>query len=229
MKVIIVFLRPAGHDLELRSNSQNATNKFAEIFALVGVAVLYPNEADESVRIKHLQQLGILDSPQDMLFQALVKQALVLAPSAAIAAISLVDTDRQWFKAICGLAAQETPRSVSFCSHTIQTAGVMVVPDATRDRRFADNPLVTSNSGIRSYLGVKLVNGVGALCAIGLRPRQPTLSEIEGLVKLSKFVDIQLLAFGTLYNLENKMARSTSAMLDDQLFRAPPGISRVAQ
>ena len=162
---------------------------------------MYPNEADEAARIERLHQLGILDSPRDQLFQSLVEQALVLVPSASIAAISIVDANRQWFKAITGLDVRETPRSVSFCSHTIQTTGVMVVPDATRDERFADNVLVTANPKIRSYFGVKLVSGVGALCVIGLNPQQPTEGEIESLVKLAQYVDIQLLAFGTLHNL----------------------------
>ena len=156
----------------------------------------------ERVRLEHLYQLGILDSPRDKLFQALANRALAIAPSATIAAISLIDAERQWFKATCGLAIDELERGLSFCAHTIQTSGVMVVPDATQDKRFADNPLVTSTPKIRSYLGVKLMNGVGALCAIGLEPWCPTRSEVEGLVKLSNFVNIQLLAFGTLYNLE---------------------------
>ena len=155
----------------------------------------------EHERIERLNQLGILDSPQDQLFSCLAAEALVLLPGTSIAAITLVDVKRQWFKSIVGMNMTETPRSVSFCSHTIQTAGVMVVEDATRDQRFAHNPLVASSPGIRFYAGVGLMDGVGALCVIGLEARQATDYELEKLAKLAQYVDIQLLAHGTLHNL----------------------------
>ncbi len=77
----------------------------------------------------------------------------------------------------------------------------MVIPDATQDSRFAENPLVRGAPGIRFYAGVGLMDGVGALCVIGLKPRQITASELEKLEKLAQYVDIQLLAHGTLFNL----------------------------
>ena len=155
----------------------------------------------ESDRIQRLHDLGILDTPEDRLFSGFAQQALQLVPGASIAAISLVDSDRQWFKASIGLNMRETPRKYSFCSHTIETDGVMVVEDATQDSRFADNPLVTSFPGIRFYAGAKLVNGLGALCVIGQRPRQATEGELAKLAKLAHCVDIQLLAHGVLHNL----------------------------
>jgi GAF domain-containing protein len=155
----------------------------------------------ESRRIERLRQIGILDTAPDKLFSDLAEQALVYAPGMSIAAISLVDSNRQWFKSIIGLNVTEMPRDVSFCSHTIQTSGVMVVQDATNDSRFADNPLVTSFPRIRSYAGVKLMDSVGALCVIGLAPHCPNQSELDNLVQLAQCIDIQLLAHGTLYNL----------------------------
>jgi GAF domain-containing protein len=157
-----------------------------------------PTEAE---RLQRLHQLGILDTPDDRLFRGFAAQALVLFPGTTIAAVSLVDADRQWFKAIVGLDATETCRSVSFCSHTIETAGAMVVEDATRDGRFAGNPLVTSPPGIRFYAGGRLTGGAGALCVIGTAPRRATLAEMAGLAKLVAYVDIQLLAHGTLHTL----------------------------
>lgn len=159
-------------------------------------------EADEEgQRLRRLHQLGILDSPEDRMFRGLAEQALTLFPGASIAAVSLIDSDRQWFKTIVGVDTKETPRSQSFCAHTIETPSIMVVEDATKDSRFHDNPLVTSGPGIRFYAGVKLMNGVGALCVIGRKPRQATESELAKLTKLASLVDIQLMAHGTLFAL----------------------------
>jgi hypothetical protein len=77
----------------------------------------------------------------------------------------------------------------------------MVVEDATQDSRFADNPLVTSSPGIRFYAGARLVNGLGALCVIGQRPRHATEDEIMKLARLAHCVDIQLMAHGVLFNM----------------------------
>jgi GAF domain-containing protein len=158
----------------------------------------------ETQRIRHLHDLGILDSPEDRLFRGFAEQALELLPGASFAAVSLVDSDRQWFKTIVGMNVKDTPRAVSFCSHTIETSGVMVVEDATQDSRFVANPLVTSAPGIRFYAGVRLQHGVGALCVVGKRPRKATEPELEKLVRLAHCVDIQLLAHGTLFNLGRK-------------------------
>jgi len=155
----------------------------------------------EARRLERLHAIGILDSAEDRVFRDLAEQALALLPGTSIGAISLVDAHRQRFKAIIGLDTKETPRSVSFCSHTIETGGVLLVQDATRDSRFAEIPLVTSASAIRFYAGVKLVNGVGALCVMGQQPRRVTEAEITKLTKLAKYVDIQLLAYGTMFNL----------------------------
>ncbi len=156
---------------------------------------------DEEKRLKRLHDMGLLDSPEDRLLRGLVEQALTLVPGTSIAAVSLVDANRQWFNTIIGLDVKETPRSVSFCSHTIETNGVLVVEDAASDGRFANNPLVTSGPAIRFYAGIKLTNGIGAFCVIGRQPRRATESEIANLAKLAHYADIQLLAQGTLFNL----------------------------
>ncbi len=156
----------------------------------------------ETERLGRLDRLGILDTPEDRHFSNLVEQALSIVDGASIAAISLIDRDRQWFKSIRGLNLKETPRSVSFCSHTIQTEGVMIVGDTLADERFSQNPLVTSTPNIRSYVGVKLMDGVGALCVIGMRPNQPSEGEVARLIKVAQFVNIQLLSHGTHFNID---------------------------
>jgi GAF domain-containing protein len=155
----------------------------------------------EEMRLQRLHDMGILDTPDDRLFRGFAEQALALLPGTSIAAVNLIDAKRLWSKTIVGLTMKESPRETSFCTHTIETSGVLVVEDTTRDSRFATNPFVTSVPGVRFYVGVRLMNGVGALCVIGQQPRRVTEAEIAKLVKLAHFVDIQLLAHGTLFNI----------------------------
>lgn len=159
------------------------------------------SQLSEAQRLQRLHDIAILDTKGDHRFRELAEQALGIMPGACIAAVTLVDSDRQWFKAIVGLDVKQTPRDVSFCAHTIQTSATMVVEDATKDSRFADNPLVTSSPGIRFYAGVKLMDGIGALCVIGKQPRSINEGEIEKLTKIAHYVEIQLLSHGVLSNL----------------------------
>lgn len=152
----------------------------------------------EAKRLKRVRDLAILDTPEDRKFRELAEQALTLFPGASIAAVSLIDRDRQWFKTIVGLDTRETPRSQSFCAYTIENPKLMVVEDATKDSRFQQNPLVMTGPRIRFYAGVRLTNGVGGLCVIGREPRKATECELGKLTKLASLVDIQLMAHGTL-------------------------------
>ena len=164
---------------------------------------MHTQEFGEEERIERLHQLGILDTAEDERFHSCAQEALKIFAGATIAAVSLVDVDRQWFKSIIGLDLKEIRRSSSFCSHTVESSGVMVVEDARKDERFDENPLVTGNPNIRFYAGVKLVHRVGALCVISSEPRRAKKAEVQKLVKLAHYVDIQLLAHGTLHNLDH--------------------------
>lgn len=128
-----------------------------------------PKLMDETGRLAALERYEVLDTPPSEPFDkitALVKKIL----GVPIVAVSLVDRERQWFKSIQGLDVTETPRSVSFCSHTIMDDAVLVIENAEADRRFCDNALVTGAPYIRSYAGAPLRTpdgyNVGALCAI---------------------------------------------------------------
>ncbi|NVO06906.1 MAG: GAF domain-containing protein, partial [Rhodoferax sp.] len=125
---------------------------------------------NEVARLAALRALGVLDSPVEAEFDALVKVASTVC-DVPIALISLVDSDRQWFKANVGLpGVDETPRDIAFCAHAIHSAGIFEVPNAMLDARFADNPLVTRSPGIRFYAGapIRLSSGhvAGTLCVI---------------------------------------------------------------
>lgn len=150
---------------------------------------------DEAGRVAALHRLNILDTEPEEAFEhvvALVRAALRVP----IAAVSLVDADRQWFKAQAGLDASETPRSVSFCSHAIQESQPFLVDDAMHDARFADNALVNGPPMIRSYAGIPIRTpdgyNVGALCAIDQRPRQFTADEVAMLTNLARIVEKEL-------------------------------------
>ena len=138
---------------------------------------LPPNEAE---RLAALRDLRILDTAPEAHFDAVCSTAAALF-SVPIALISLIENDRQWFKAKCGLAADGTSRDVAFCAYAILSDDVLVVEDATADPRFARNPLVTGEPGIRFYAGAPLVlrSGIrlGTLCIIDTKPR--TFSEAQ--------------------------------------------------
>jgi sigma-B regulation protein RsbU (phosphoserine phosphatase) len=113
-----------------------------------------------------------------------------------MAYISLVDADRQWFKSSCGIAAGETPRATSFCGHAILSEEPMVVPDASLDERFHDNPLVADDPRIRFYAGYPLRGPggqtVGTLCVADRRPRALGDSEIGVLREMARLVEREL-------------------------------------
>jgi diguanylate cyclase (GGDEF)-like protein/PAS domain S-box-containing protein len=130
---------------------------------------------EEAQRLASLRDLGILDTPPEAEFDALVRVA-ALACDVPVALFSLVDAQRQWFKASVGLpGVPETPRDVAFCAHTIHETDLLEIADATRDPRFADNPLVTEAPEIRFYAGVPIRRdgrALGALSVIDRRPRR---------------------------------------------------------
>lgn len=129
---------------------------------------------DEAKRVSALKGYGVLDTPNEPQFDSIVRDAAKRF-GAPIALISLIDENRQWFKAKIGLEASETPRNISFCTHAIRGPDVFIVTDATKDDRFSANPLVTGDPSIRFYAGAPLKNEtgqrIGTLCVIDSRPR----------------------------------------------------------
>ncbi|KZS01021.1 Uncharacterized protein APZ42_002448, partial [Daphnia magna] len=121
----------------------------------------YPVPAQEAERLKALQALELMDSGRDPAFDDLVQLAAEWC-GVPVAAISLIDADRQWFKACCGLDIRETPREESFCTHAIvHPHELLQVRDARLDPRFADNPLVTGAPHVRFYAGAPLLTTEG--------------------------------------------------------------------
>ncbi len=134
-----------------------------------------------------LSDLALLDTPPEAVFEHIVTLAQMLART-PIALVSLVDNDRQWFKARLGLEVAETPRNQAFCSHAIRQDEVMWIADAAIDPRFAENPLVTGEPNIRMYAGAPLtVRGrkIGTVCVIDRSPRVFDQAIAEGLSTLA--------------------------------------------
>jgi GAF domain-containing protein len=129
---------------------------------------------DEPQRLQALRRLGMLDTAAQPELDQLVQQA-ASELQMPIALLSLVDAERQWFKARVGMEHAELSRTVSFCGHAICGDELFVVEDALLDERFADNPLVTGEPYIRFYAGVPLKSPdgwrIGTLCVIDTRPR----------------------------------------------------------
>ncbi len=156
----------------------------------------YPVPVDEQQRLQDLQSYDILDTAAEAAYDALVKLAAYICGT-PVALVSLVDRQRQWFKSAFGFDCRETPRDVAFCAHAIcQPSDVMIVEDAPRDARFADNPLVTGDPHIRFYAGAPLVSrqghALGTLCVIDTVPRHLSAEQCEALRTLSQAVITQL-------------------------------------
>ena len=139
-----------------------------------------PIPADEDERLSALRALLLLDTPPEERFDRLAR-FVAEQLDVPIALLTLVDGQRQWFKARVGLDATETPRDISFCGHAIMKNDLFIVEDASRDPRFSDNPLVTGEPHIRFYAGAPLSapggHRIGTLCVIDTVPR--TLGPVE--------------------------------------------------
>jgi diguanylate cyclase (GGDEF)-like protein len=150
----------------------------------------------EDARIAALHGLNILDTPPEERFDRLTRIAKGIF-GVRIAVVSLVDTNRQWFKSAAGLDARETPRDISFCGHAILGDDILLIKDALQDERFFDNPLVTGPPHIRFYAGCPLKLGsqtMGTLCLIDDKPREFSQEEHQFLRDLAAMAEQELAA-----------------------------------
>ena len=154
-----------------------------------------PIPQNEQKRLKVLWQYEVLDTVPEEVFDDLTELAARIC-EAPIALISLVDESRQWFKSKVGTTVKETSRDISFCAHAITQTDLFIIPDATKDDRFASNPLVISEPKIRFYAGAPLItpdgHALGTLCVIDKVPRELRLDQQQALRILARHVVSQL-------------------------------------
>jgi GAF domain-containing protein len=154
-----------------------------------------PAATNEARRLKVLWQYDVLDTVPEEVFDDLTELAARIC-EAPIALISLVDEDRQWFKSKVGVTVSETSRDISFCAHAVKQQELFIIPDATKDLRFANNPLVTSDPKIRFYAGAPLItpdgHALGTLCVIDKVPRELRPDQQQALRVLARHVMTQL-------------------------------------
>ncbi len=169
----------------------------------------------DAERLRTLAQYDVLDAPPTEAFDRITRLAARLF-EVPVAMVSFIDQDHQWCLSAHGIALERADREVSFCTHAIQRAGVMVVPDAREDPRFADNPFVTGAPHIRFYAGAPLAapNGprLGTLCLIDDTPRsfgdddRATLADLAGVV----VNELTLRHYASDLNASRKVHRETS-------------------
>ena len=154
-----------------------------------------PIPENESARLEALQRYAILDTFPEQEFDDLSRLAALVCGT-PIALVSLVDADRQWFKAKIGIDEAETPRDIAFCGHAILERDVMVVPDTLADERFRANPLVTGGPNVRFYAGAPLItqdgHALGTLCVLDHVPRDLTADQKQALKALGRLVVTQI-------------------------------------
>jgi GAF domain-containing protein len=154
-----------------------------------------PVPENEKKRLKVLWQYDVLDTVPEEVFDDLTELAARIC-EAPIALISLVDEKRQWFKAKVGVSLSETSRDISYCAYAITQSDLFIVPDATKDKRFANNPMVTSEPKIRFYAGAPLItpdgHALGTLCVIDKVPRELRPDQKQALRILARHVVSQL-------------------------------------
>ncbi len=177
----------------------------------------HPQEAE---RLKALQRYKILDTLSEEAYDDITRIASAICGT-EIAVISLVDQERQWFKATIGIEAKETPRDIAFCAHAILKNEVMVVPDATVDKRFYDNPLVVGGPKVKFYAGapIRTSDGhmLGTLCVIDSNPKILTPHQHEILKALSRQVMNLLelrLNVAALYDFAQELEKAKEASQD---------------
>lgn len=189
------------------------TGDFGDLVAQLA-SWMPPLPLNEAPRLRALARLDILDTPEEEVFSAITRLAAAVIGT-PIALVSLVDARRQWFKARVGIEICEGSRETSFCAHAIVNGGLFEVEDTHGDPRFADNPLVRGDPGIRFYAGMPLVlpggEAIGTLCVIDRIPRRLDATQRMALEVLARNVVTELELRQRVHELEAEVVRRREA------------------
>ena len=199
--------RPSFLEFRVRSGVK-CVPRFGVIVTAREELMITPRPANEAERVATLRGYEILDTEPEVAFDDLTFLASYICQT-PIALISLVDSDRQWFKSKIGVSETQTARDIAFCSWAILENDIFVVPDASQDERFSENPFVVSDPKIRFYAGAPLMtNGhaIGTLCVLDRVPRQLSPEQLQALRALSSQVQGQINLRRNLIHLKNALA-----------------------
>jgi GAF domain-containing protein len=173
-----------------------------------------PIPENESERLAALRELEVLDTDAEKVFDDLTRLATYICKT-PIALITLLDSDRQWFKSKLGITQSETSRDAAFCAHAIMQTDTFVVPNALEDERFKTNPLVNAEPAIRFYAGSPLTTSegykLGTLCVIDKVPRELSDGQLAALRALSFQVTTQLELRREVARLRKELVRRDTA------------------
>lgn len=197
------------NDLPAKLNSRNAQTTKAMNLSL---------QANEPERLAALDSYSILDTPVEQACDDLAQLA-ALACGTPIALISLVASDRVWFKSVVGLAGREASRATSFCAQAIlNPEQMLIVPDASKDQRFSENPFVVGEPQVRFYAGLPLAaksgHPIGTLCVLDRVPRELNREQRDALAALGRQVMAQLELRRHRNDLENRIAERTRELIE---------------
>ena len=180
---------------------------------------LPPIPANEAERLVALRRYDILDTPPEPEFDDFTRLAAQICGT-PVALITLIDTERQWFKSKVGVPMSETPREMAFCTHTIQGRDLLEISNLSEDIRFHDHPLVANNPSARFYAGAPLITpdglGLGTLCVLDVVPRNLTPEQRDAIQTLSRQVMAQLELRRFNQHLKLVVEERTAALLEGE-------------
>lgn len=157
-----------------------------------------PIPANEKERIEAVHKLNILDTKPEERFDVLTREA-VEKLHVPMSMVSILDSDREWFKSCVGLDTKEGERAVSFCGHALLAKNIFIIEDTLKDPRFVDNPMVMGSPFIRFYAGIALHDKkthsplpIGVFCVKDTKPRTLSTEEIATLMELAERAEAEL-------------------------------------